>query len=274
MVSVEPQLITKSRLVTHLRQLGVRPAQVIMVHASIKAIGWIVGGPDTVLHALLDILTPEGTLMMYVSWEEWERVLVHGLDHLPDEQRHAYLEECPPFDPATSRANRQWSILTENLRTWPGACRSNHPTASVVAVGAHAQWLTADHPLAYGYGRGSPFGKLCEAGGYVLLLGAPFSAITLLHHAEHLARVANKPIVRNRVPILRNGRRVWLDFEEFDTCEGIRGRQEEYFEAIAHDYLASGSGSAGKVGAADAYLFAASELAEFAIRWMEQRWQA
>ncbi len=99
MASVEPPLITKSQLVTDLRQLGVRPGQVIMVHASVKAIGWIVGGPDIVLQALLDVLTPAGTLMIYVSWEEWERVLVHGLDHLPDEQRHAYLEECPRLTP-------------------------------------------------------------------------------------------------------------------------------------------------------------------------------
>ena len=41
-----------------------------MLHASVKAIGWIVGGPDVVIQALLDVLGEEGTLMMYVGWED------------------------------------------------------------------------------------------------------------------------------------------------------------------------------------------------------------
>jgi aminoglycoside 3-N-acetyltransferase len=40
-----------------------------------------------------------------------------------------------------------WSILTEFLRTTPGACRSENPEASMAAIGARADWLTADHPL-------------------------------------------------------------------------------------------------------------------------------
>jgi aminoglycoside 3-N-acetyltransferase len=39
-----------------------------MLHASVKAIGWVVGGPDIILEALLDLLTPAGTLMMLVSY--------------------------------------------------------------------------------------------------------------------------------------------------------------------------------------------------------------
>lgn len=54
----ELPIITRSGLVDDLRNLGVLPGQVIMLHASVRAIGWIVGGPDTVLQALLDVLTP------------------------------------------------------------------------------------------------------------------------------------------------------------------------------------------------------------------------
>ncbi len=245
-----------------------------MLHASLKAVGWVVGGPDIVIQALLELLGPEGTLMMYVSWEEWERVLVFGIDQLPKEQQAAYRQECPPFDPATSRATRQWSILTEYLRTWRGAYRSNHPTASVAAVGARAAWLTAQHPLDYGYGPGSPFAKLREVGGKVLLLGAPFKTITLLHHAEHLADIPNKRVIINKVPILRDGTRVWVEVEEFDTCESIiAGYQaEEYFESIGREYGAAGNSQQGKVGVADSYLFDGADLTAFAKQWMEKRW--
>jgi aminoglycoside 3-N-acetyltransferase len=210
--------------------------------------------------------------MMYVSWEEWEKS-VSELEGFPKEWQQAYQEQCPAFDPQTSRSMRQWSILTEYLRTWPGAVRSNHPTASVVAVGSQAEWITEDHPLCYGYGAGSPFEKLCKAGGQVLLLGSPLTSLTLLHHAEHMAKVPGKRVVHNRTPVLRDGQRVWIEFEQYDTCQGIRDRHhDEYFEVIVGEFLSAGKGNCGKVGAAESYLFDASELARFAIKWMERMW--
>jgi len=263
----EPPVITRSRLVNDLRNLGVLSGQVVMLHASVKAVGWIVGGPDMVIQALLDVLTPEGTLMMLVGWEDSP----YELAQWPEGRQLAYLEECPPFDPARSRAYRKWSILTEYLRTWPGARRSDHPDGSFAAVGPQARWITENHPLQYGYGPESPLAKLYEMGGQVLLLGAPFNSITLLHYAEHLANVPNKRVVRYKMPVLRDGQRMWVEIEEFDTNQGIGGRDAgEYFETIAREFLSSGKGRAGKVGAAQSYLFDAADLIQFAIQWMER----
>jgi len=261
-----PQLVvTKSRLVADLRQLGVSAGQTVMLHASVKAIGWVVGGPDVVLGALLDVLTPAGTLMMYVGWEEGP----YDMAGWSEERKQAYRAECPPFDPRTSRAHRPWSILTEYLRTRPGACRSANPEASCAAIGAKAAWLAADHPMNYGYGPGSPLEKLCQAGGKVLLLGAPLNTVTLLHYSECLAEVPDKRIVHYSEPILRDGKTVWVDVEEFDT-NGIRPNPGEYFNNIMKNYITSGQRASGIVGAAQSYLFDAADLATFAARWMER----
>lgn len=269
MVRTELPPITRSELAADLRKLGVRSGNAIMLHASVKSIGWIVGGPDEVLRALLDVIGPKGTLMMYVAWEEDGP---YSLAQLPRQWQTKYLNECPPFDPAIARANRRWSILTEYLRTWPGACRSGNPEASCAAVGAKAKWLTKDHPLQYGYGRGSPLAKLCELEGKVLLLGAPFGSITLLHHAENLADVPNKQVVRYRMPLLRDGKRQWVNIEEFDTCGGILPNAEQYFDAIPREYLASGKGKKGKVGRAESCLFDAADFVGFAVQWLENKY--
>ena len=259
--------VTYSQLVRDLTRLGVAPRQIVMLHASVRAIGWMVGGPDVVLQALLDVLTPAGTLAMYVAcedctddWAEWS-----------PERQAAYRAECPPFDPATSRANREWSILTEYLRTRPGACRSANPGASVAAVGARAAWLTEAHPLQYGYGPGSPLAKLCEADGYVLQVGVPLSTVTLLHYSEHMAAVPDKRTACYSVPLLRDGQRVWVEVEEFDTSRGIvEWEGGDYFAAIVQDYLASGGGRSGTIGAAQSHLFEAAALHQAALRWMER----
>ncbi len=55
-----PLLVTRSRLVKDFIDLGVQPSATVMLHASIKAVGWVVGGPDVVLNALQEVLWPAG----------------------------------------------------------------------------------------------------------------------------------------------------------------------------------------------------------------------
>ena len=62
--------VVRSRLVDELRRLGVRPGAVLMVHARVSALGWVVGGTGTIVLALLDALGPDGTLMAYAGWED------------------------------------------------------------------------------------------------------------------------------------------------------------------------------------------------------------
>jgi aminoglycoside 3-N-acetyltransferase len=262
-----PAVVTKSRLVQDLSALGIGPDQVVMMHASVRAVGWVVGGPDVIIHALREVLGPEGTLMMMIGWEDNP----YALDSWPEARRADYLAECPPFDAATSRANRNWSILTEYLRTTPDAHRSDNPEKSMAAIGARAAWLKADHPLDYGFGPGFPLEKLCQAGGKVLLLGTPFESLTLLHYAECVANVSEKRVVQYRMPVLVDGQRRWVDIEEFDTSDGIRlWTGGDFFNAIVESYVAAGHGSTGLVGAARSFLFDAQDLVRFGAAWMEQ----
>ena len=262
----ERPILTHTRLVHDLSALDVGAGQIVMLHASVKSVGWIVGGPDVILHALREVLTPAGTLIMYVGWADGTQ----DMDEWPLEEQHAYREECPAFDPATSRAVKEWSVLTEYLRTTPGALRSNHPEASVAAVGAQAKWLTESHPLQYGYGSDSPFEKLIQAGGKVLLLGSPLDSVTVLHYSENVARVANKLITCYQEPMLIDGQRTWVDIEEFDTSKGIAPWPEgDYFEAILKAYIESREAGAGQVGSAQSYLLDARSLHTFAVQWME-----
>lgn len=246
-------VLTRSRLAADLRQLGVTPGGVLMVHASVRAVGPVRGGVNTIVHALGDALGPHGTLAAYVDFEPF---------YEEDDEI-----EVPVFDKRIAQAARDHGILHETLRTWPGALRSGHPDAGVVALGPLAEWITRDHPFQYGYGEGSPFEKIVAAGGRVLMLGAPLDTITLLHYAEHKADLPDKRIRRYRRLMPDTG---WTWFEEFDTGDPVHASlPENAFERIAEDYLASGRGRRGYVGAAPSALFDGADLVAFAIPWLE-----
>lgn len=256
--------VTYSQLAAAFTALGVSAGRVVMLHASVRAMGKIMGGPNVIMQALLDTLTPAGTLMMYVGWED----IPDFLADLPPAAQQAYLAEHPAFDPRIARAVRDHGVLAEVLRTWPGAERSDNPEASMVAVGAQARWITQGHPMDYGYGPGSPLDKLVRRHGQVLLLGAPLDTITLLHYAENRAQLRAKRVVRYTCPVLRDGKKVWIDIEDFDTGEPHHAYT---FEGIAQAYLALGKGRQGQVGNAPSYLFDAADLSAFAISWLEER---
>jgi aminoglycoside 3-N-acetyltransferase len=258
------RLVTQSQLVNELKALGVAPGQIVMVHASVKSIGRIMGGPNIIVEALLDALTPAGTLMMYVGWED----IPDFVSNLPLAVQQEYHAEHPPFDPRIARAVRDHGILAEIVRGWPSARRSLNPEASVAAIGARAEWITQDHPLNYGYGAGSPLEKLVEARGQVLMLGAPLDTLTLLHYAENRAQMRHKRVIHYSCPILREGKRVWVEVEDYDTGEP---HGDYSFDGIAHEYLALGTGRQGAIGNVLSQLFDAADLSAFAIVWLEER---
>ena len=67
--------------------------------------------------------------------------------------------------------------MAEALRTWPGAVHSGHPEAGVAAVGREAEAVALPHPLDDGYGTGTPYARVVERDGQVVLLGAPLDTI-------------------------------------------------------------------------------------------------
>jgi len=262
------QIHTRRTLAPQLRDIGLGTGDAVMVHAALRSIGRILGGPDALIDALHDVIGPGGTVLVYTDWSDDYHDLLDDDGTVPAELR----DDIPPFDPAASRARRANGAIAELVRTRPGARRSANPGASFAAVGGRAGWFTADHALNYGYGEHSPFAKLVQVRGKVLMLGAPLDAMSLLHHAEHLARIPGKRIVRTEVPILVEGRTVWRRFEEFDTSDPVvDGLPEGYFATVVEEFLADGRGTRGTVGDAASVLVLAAEMTDFAVRWLESR---
>jgi aminoglycoside 3-N-acetyltransferase len=136
--------------------------------------------------------------------------------------------------------------------------------------------LTDGHAVDDAYGADSPFSRLVEAGGHVLLLGAPLDTATLLHHAEAIARVSPKRRVTFRIPVAEDAGVVERTYTDIDTSKGAFpyeeiGLDEDEFTVIVRAALAAGIGVSGRVGQAESHLLPAAELVRFGVAWMEER---
>ncbi len=151
--------IGKQAVVDGLRKLGLRAGDIVLVHSSLSSLGWVEGGAGTVIEALLEVLTPSGTLLMPV------------------------FSGPSPFDVANTPSGL--GVVTETFRKMPGVVRSLHPTHSVAALGARAEEMIRDHlasPTAAGCD--TPYGRLMAFGGKILLIGVDNDRSTTIHGLE------------------------------------------------------------------------------------------
>lgn len=264
-------LVGRTRLAADLAWLGLRPGAVAFVHCRMSALGRVIGGAETVIRALLDTVGPEGTLVAYLGWQDGPP---DDLDLLAPGDRELVFAEQPVYEPAIGRARRDNGRVAEALRAWPGAVHSGHPEAGVAAVGAEAAAVALPHPLDDSYGPGTPYARVVERDGQVVVLGAPLDTVTLVHHAEAIARVEGKRRVAWRCPVLVGGTREWRTLHDIDTSSGalpyggITGGVG-YVEHVARAALEQGAGRSGPLGAGTGHVLDARGLTEATVELIE-----
>lgn len=231
--------VSRSRIVADLAALGLRPGDRLLVHSSLSSMGFVEGGPDTVIEALLEVLGPTGTLVMPSFQKGSEHVLTR---------------QGVVFDVRTSPS--EMGAISEAFRRRPGVRRSLSPTHCLAACGPDAVALLHGHETCHvSVGRGSPFERLAQGGGRILLLGVTHSSDTTLHYLENsggaptVCRECFHPVV-----IDADGRDIVVP--TYPHMPGLRRRYERV-EALL---VGAGAQTNGPVGQATARLVEAGRL--------------
>lgn len=167
-----PAVVTSVEIADALRRLGLEEGDVVLVHSSLSSLGYVEGGAEAVIDALLQAVGPSGTVMV--------PTLTGSPSDGPDNP--------PVFD---VRSTPCWTgRIPETFRRRPDAVRSLHPTHSVAVIGRKAGWLTAGHEHSITpCGPDTPYGRLVALRGKVLLIGVDHNRSTLFHHIEEEAHV-------------------------------------------------------------------------------------
>jgi aminoglycoside N3'-acetyltransferase len=248
-----------------MRRLGVRPGDMLMVHASLRRIGPVEGGANGVIDALDETVGPQGTLLMILGAEidhEW-------VNKRPEAERETLLANVAPYDPLMAPVLPEVGYLAEAFRVYPGTIVTDNPSGRFAARGARADELLRDAPWDDYYGPDSPLERFCNMAGKVLRLGADPETVTVLHHAEYLADVPEKRRVRRHYRVMGPDGPATRSVECLDDEFGIVDWDgEDYFAIVVKAYLAEGRAKLGKVGNADSELIDARDIVDYGGRWM------
>jgi aminoglycoside 3-N-acetyltransferase len=211
------------QLMMQLRDLGVAPGDVLLVHTSYRAVRPVEGGPAGLVAALTEAIGPGGTLVM-PAWPG---------------------DPDAVFDPKATPAAEDLGVVADTFWRMPGVERCDHPCA-FAARGPLAEAILADPLPLPPHIPASPVGRVHDLGGKVLLLGVGHDSNTSLHLAELLAGVPYG--IEHAVTVWRDGAPTRIVYRENDHCCARF--------ALADDWLrATGLQAEGRVGRAHARLF-------------------
>ncbi len=168
---------------------------VLLVHSAFKSLARDGYRMRSVLDALADHMNAGTLLMPTMSWRFVNR-------------------ERPVFNELETPSNT--GALTEMFRTSLATARSLHPTHSVAGMGHNVDELLGHHHHCLTpCGAESPFGKLAEADGWVMMLGVGMDCCTMVHHVEEEVApdIYCRPVAENESYscVSRGGQTVTVD---------------------------------------------------------------
>lgn len=189
--------VRQDDILAGLREVGLSEGDVVLVHSSLSAFGYVEGGAGTVIDALLEAVGESGTVVVPTfTWGAF-----HDADGVTLDLRNTSCKD-------------EVGIIPETFRLREEAKRSTHICHSVAVIGPHTDDLMGGRSS---FGEGSTFHQLYDLDAWCLLLGVGFGSCTELHAVEEYMRVPyryHRDFPESTV-ILENGTEVPCDSIEF-----------------------------------------------------------
>lgn len=162
----------KQQLKDQLESMGLKGDETILIHSSMKSIGEVDGGADTVLDA-------------------WMEYFKDGLLLLPTHTWKTVNADNPVYNPQTTPSCV--GLLTNMFMKRDGVIRSLHPTHSMAGYGKNAaEYLAGEEYNNTPCTPGGCYDRLKDAGGKVLLVGVGHERNTYIHSVEEVLNVPNR----------------------------------------------------------------------------------
>lgn len=206
-------MLTKKDLKESLINLGLRRGMVVYVQSSLKPLGYVVGGAQTIIDALMEVIGFEGTLVMPAFTKGLCDPSALKPNTIPRDCFQEFRVNALPFQKKLTIPHNMGEVVSQFMRN-EGVLRSNHPIYSFFAWGKYAKLIVEKHPLHFGLSKDSPLGKVVELNGYVLLMGMSYDKCTVFHQAQYNAKRC--PLILHTYPIEKGHRMEWIKMLDLD----------------------------------------------------------
>ena len=175
--------VTKEDIKQGLKELGLKQGDFVGVHSSLSRFGYVEGGADAVVDALIETVGEGGGVVMPTYSNNLEKV-----ELTPEEVEMGvtWKSRVLPYEP---EVNSCWTgKIPDTLWRRKEAVRGPDPVHSLAAIGKNAEELCLD------------WDRLLAANGYILMLGVDLNCCSSMHLAEDQVEIPERIVERTIFP--------------------------------------------------------------------------
>ncbi len=249
--------ITKEVLIHKFSKLGIKQGDTLLVHASLRSLGYVVGGAEALFLALRDVIGEQGTIVVPSQTVEISDPASWQYPAVPQEWYDVIRLSIPAYSKELSYS-KAMGAFSQLIGILPDSIRSNHPMYSFTAIGEKASEIIEQDSFDFPFGEESPLGRMYSIGAKILMIGTDFETNTSLHLAE--SRL-NREVIHEKSKILTKDGEKWISFKniELDIYDDYLEIQKNFMEQYTVNHI--------KINEGNVYLFDMKECVDFAERY-------
>lgn len=239
-------MYTKQQLMQHLSDMGIDPKGTLLIHSSMKSIGEVEGGAETVLDAVIEYMK-DGLLIL--PTHTWLQINLNN----------------PVFHAASEPSCV--GLLTNLFMKRPGVFRSLHPTHSIGAIGSDAEeYVKGEEFTTSPCPRTGCWGRLYDRRAQILMLGCTLSSYTFLHSVEEWADIPDRltPEPHTLYTVAPDGTRYTVPQHRHMHSNSV------FFVKMDDVYLKNGAMERTRFGDAQCLLCDAVKTADIAMEYLKK----
>lgn len=209
-IHYENQIVTYNKLNAAFKSIGIKEGDNLIVHCSLKKMGYVVGGVETIFLAVTGAVGNMGNVIVPSQSaelshpESWQYPpLKDSLIKIVADNILGYDKNQTPVSPALGKFCEYFCMHSSTIR-------SNHPLYSFSVFGKDADSISKNHSLDFPFGINSPLYWLYLNGGKILMIGTDFDTNTSIHLAETLVC---KEEIMEKAKIRNNCQDEWVCFK-------------------------------------------------------------
>jgi len=256
-----PAPITRSMVVAALRAVGVVEGSLVIVHSSLSRLGWVLGGGQAVVEALLEAVGSAGTITMPSQSSHLSEPSRWQQPPVPEAWWPTIRDQLPAYDPHLTGVPTMGAVAEAFLRH-PSTVRSAHPAVSFMANGPLAAEIVATHGVGDAFGETSPLARLYDLGARIVLLGVGHANNTSLHLAEARTGWATRHRIEHGAPVMVDGRRQWVPHDDVD-------HEADDFQALGEAFAVTGAETRVGLGVGELLACDMGAIVDFGVGWLD-----
>ncbi|MDA3812082.1 MAG: AAC(3) family N-acetyltransferase [Spirochaetaceae bacterium] len=242
-------MYTKDDLIKDIRAMGIKPTDTLMIHSSMKAIGKVDGGAETVLDAFIEYMKDGLLIFPTHSWDK-----INSENNL--------------YDPRTQPSCV--GLLTNLFMKRPETLRSWHPTHSVAAQGQDAEaYIQGEEKTTTACPRFGCWGKLYDRKAKILFLGCSMKRNTYIHGVEEWCDVPDRIAAVAEMLLIKTPDGRILECPQFRHHSPIEDISSNYAK-LQIPLVKKGIAIKGFIGAAESYLCDAVDMADLTTEFLKK----